>query len=93
MASNLTRFIVIVDINGDNKADILYVNNFGTVTTFINQRGGDKSLKPFWRTAGVTHPGMGMDIGDPIVSIIFGRIYTDYHTDVRATSSQVSSSC
>lgn len=71
-----------VDINGDFKSDILYVTETGRVTTWINQRGGDKSLKPYWRSAGVTHAGVGEDVNGQVDSILFGRLYSDFHTDV-----------
>ena len=47
------------------------------VTTYINQRGGDKSMIPSWLDAGVTHAGMGVDIGDDRRKVIFGRIFGD----------------
>ncbi|KAL4882936.1 SGNH hydrolase-type esterase domain-containing protein [Aspergillus karnatakaensis] len=48
----------LVDINGDHRADWLYVNDDGSVDTYINNRGHDKSLRPDWQNAGRTHAGM-----------------------------------
>ncbi|KAL3471764.1 SGNH hydrolase-type esterase domain-containing protein [Aspergillus californicus] len=48
----------LVDINGDHRADWLYVHDDGSVDTYINNRGHDKSLKPDWQNAGRTHAGM-----------------------------------
>ncbi|RYP60768.1 hypothetical protein DL771_010387 [Monosporascus sp. 5C6A] len=70
----------LVDINGDVRADCLWVDETGRVTTWINQLGSDKSMVPYWRAAGVTHPGMGEDVGGR-ESIVFGRIYSGFHTD------------
>ncbi|KAI1129345.1 carbohydrate esterase family 3 protein [Nemania abortiva] len=64
-----------VDINGDFRSDILWVDEIGRVRTWINQRGRDKSLVPYWRDAGVTHLGMGENVGGQ-QNIIFGRIYS-----------------
>ncbi|PVH96898.1 carbohydrate esterase family 3 protein, partial [Periconia macrospinosa] len=66
-----TRFVV--DINGDGRSDWLWVDNTGKVTTYINQRGYDKSLVPLWLEAGVTHQGMGSTVGRE--KIHFGRLY------------------
>lgn len=63
----------VVDINGDGRSDWLWVDNTGKVTTYINQRGYDKSLVPLWLEAGVTHQGMGTTVGRE--KIHFGRIY------------------
>ncbi|KAL4860504.1 SGNH hydrolase-type esterase domain-containing protein [Aspergillus spectabilis] len=48
----------LVDINGDHRADWLYVNDDGSVDTYINNRGHDKSLRPDWSDVGRTHAGM-----------------------------------
>lgn len=51
----------LVDINGDFRADWLWLDDEGKVTTYINQRGtGKGSLAPDWRRIGVTHAGMGV---------------------------------
>ncbi|KAI0967672.1 carbohydrate esterase family 3 protein [Xylaria arbuscula] len=64
-----------VDINGDFRSDILWVDGSGKVRTWINQRGNGKSLVPYWRDAGVTHGGMHEDVKGQ-QNIIFGRIYS-----------------
>ncbi|KAI0811428.1 carbohydrate esterase family 3 protein [Xylaria sp. FL0064] len=64
-----------VDINGDFRSDILWVDKTGKVRTWINQRGHEKNLVPYWRDAGVTHEGMHEDVKGQ-QNIIFGRIYS-----------------
>ncbi|KAI1350842.1 hypothetical protein F5Y01DRAFT_315312 [Xylaria sp. FL0043] len=64
-----------VDINGDFRSDILWVDKTGKVRTWINQRGHEKSLAPYWRDAGVTYEGMHEDVKGQ-ENIIFGRIYS-----------------
>lgn len=71
-----------VDINGDWRSDMLWVNGNGQVTTWINQRGDGVGMAPYWREAGVTHPGRPYDVGGQD-SIIFGRLSNDFSTDVR----------
>jgi hypothetical protein len=36
----------LVDINGDFKSDVLWVDNQGRVTTWINQRGSGRNMVP-----------------------------------------------
>jgi hypothetical protein len=43
---------------------------------FINQRGDGKGMKPFWREAGITHPGRGFNIGEDREFIKWGRIFS-----------------
>lgn len=49
----------------------------GKVTTYINQRGRTKGMIPKWLPAGVTHGGMGVDIGDKREHVTFCRIFGD----------------
>lgn len=49
----------------------------GKVTTYINQRGENKGMIPRWLSAGVTHQGMGANIGDNRQDVAFGRIFGD----------------
>ncbi|OGM47389.1 hypothetical protein ABOM_002570 [Aspergillus bombycis] len=64
----------LVDINGDFRADWLWLDDKGKVTTYINQRGtGKGSLAPDWRRIGVTHA--GMDIEGARDRIKFGQVY------------------
>ncbi|KAK6844716.1 hypothetical protein PG995_014826 [Apiospora arundinis] len=64
-----------VDINGDFRSDILWVDETGRVRTWINQRGTDKSMTPYWDDVGVTHGGMGENVGGR-QNIGFGRMYS-----------------
>ncbi|KAK2757692.1 hypothetical protein FQN54_004661 [Arachnomyces sp. PD_36] len=63
----------LVDLNGDHRADWLYVNDDGSVETYINNRGHDKSLVPDWRDAGKTHGGFP-DLENNRNYIKFGRM-------------------
>ncbi|KAK5637685.1 hypothetical protein RRF57_013400 [Xylaria bambusicola] len=65
-----------VDINGDFRSDVLWVDETGQVRTWINQRGTSKSLVPYWRYAGITHDGMHENVGGQ-QNIIFGRVWSD----------------
>ncbi|KAE8145759.1 hypothetical protein BDV25DRAFT_144353 [Aspergillus avenaceus] len=67
------RGVRFVDINGDFRSDWVWVSDTGEVTTYINNRGTGKSLKPEWRAAGVTHPGMGKKGTRDRVK--FGKVY------------------
>ncbi|SPO03558.1 uncharacterized protein DNG_06241 [Cephalotrichum gorgonifer] len=69
----------LIDINGDFRADWLWVDNTGRITTWINQRGSDKSLVPSWREAGVTHGGMSREVGRD--NILFARLYDSGRPD------------
>ncbi|KAL2785319.1 SGNH hydrolase-type esterase domain-containing protein [Aspergillus keveii] len=62
----------LVDINGDHRADWLYVHGDGSVETWTSSRGYDKSLRPFWRDSGRTHAGMG-EVGAR-ERVLFGRM-------------------
>jgi hypothetical protein len=53
------------------------MDEMGRVTTYINQRGEDKGMVPRWVEAGVTHQGMGVDIGADRSGVTFGRIFGD----------------
>ncbi|KFX87900.1 hypothetical protein V490_07963 [Pseudogymnoascus sp. VKM F-3557] len=66
-----------VDLNGDGRDDWIWMDTKGKVTTYINQRGGNKGMIPKWLPAGVTHVGMGVDIGDKREHVTFGRIFGD----------------
>jgi hypothetical protein len=46
-----------VDLNGDHKDDLVWINPNGQVTTWINQRGYNVGLTPVWQSMGVTHGG------------------------------------
>ncbi|KAE8390395.1 hypothetical protein BDV23DRAFT_193793 [Aspergillus alliaceus] len=64
----------LVDINGDFRADWLWLDDEGKVTTYINQRGtGKGSLAPDWRRIGVTHAGMGVKGARDRIK--FGQVY------------------
>ena len=54
------------------------MDTYGRVTTYINQRGSGKGMRPSWLIAdndGVTHGGMGEDIGDNREHVRFGRLW------------------
>lgn len=55
--------------------DWLWLSKTGKVTTYINQRDEGKGMVPRWVDAGVTHAGMGDDVGDHREYIQFGRIF------------------
>ncbi|KAI1741483.1 hypothetical protein F4680DRAFT_457982 [Xylaria scruposa] len=65
--------VFLGDLNGDYKADYLYVGDNGNVDTWINQRGHGKGIVPEWRSAGLTHPGQAES--GIRSNIKFGRIY------------------
>ncbi|KAB5542692.1 hypothetical protein GE09DRAFT_1136165 [Coniochaeta sp. 2T2.1] len=67
------------DLNGDYRADYLYIGDNGNVDTYINQRGHGKGIVPEWRSAGITHAGQG-DKGIT-GNIKFGRIYGSTRLD------------
>ncbi|ROT40793.1 hypothetical protein SODALDRAFT_105063 [Sodiomyces alkalinus F11] len=71
------RGVRFVDINGDGRSDWTWMDEHGRVTTWINQRGSDKGMIPRWLDAGVTHQGMGTNIGIDRHQIAFGRIFGD----------------
>ncbi|KAK4455138.1 hypothetical protein QBC34DRAFT_445431 [Podospora aff. communis PSN243] len=71
--------VQLVDLNGDFRADWIWISDTGQVTTFINQRGQTKGLKPNWVSAGVTHAGMGE--AGARSQIRFGRLYGTNRAD------------
>ncbi|KAM0085819.1 hypothetical protein ACKRZS_001908 [Fusarium odoratissimum] len=70
------RGVQLVDMNGDGRYDWTWMSKEGQVKTFINQRGDGKGMKPFWREAGITHPGRGFNIGEDREFIKWGRIFS-----------------
>lgn len=78
MRSSDTDGFRYLDINGDGRADVVFVNDDGSTVIYINQRG-DKSdglgLKPHWLLAGSTHAGFPDDTSMTRDNILFGRIY------------------
>ncbi|KFY17433.1 hypothetical protein V492_00682 [Pseudogymnoascus sp. VKM F-4246] len=70
---NSVRF---VDLNGDARSDLLYVDKEGQVNTFINQRGDGDGMAPKWLSSGVTHVGQGEDTKGR-TNIIFGQLYSE----------------
>ncbi|SCO35389.1 related to acetylxylan esterase [Fusarium fujikuroi] len=70
------RGVQLVDMNGDGRYDWTWMSKEGQVKTFINQRGDGKGMKPFWRGAGITHPGRGFNIGEDREFIKWGRIFS-----------------
>ena len=61
------------DINGDWRADWMYIGDQGEVDTVINQRGYGLGIKPYWWDAGRTHRGMGT--AGAGAQIRFGRVF------------------
>ncbi|KAK4897726.1 Glucan endo-1,3-alpha-glucosidase agn1 [Elasticomyces elasticus] len=51
-----------VDMNGDGKAELVWVDDNGQVTTWINRRGFAVGLGPQWVAKGVTHGGSGTPV-------------------------------
>ncbi|KAI1261901.1 carbohydrate esterase family 3 protein [Xylariaceae sp. FL1019] len=65
--------IVLADLNGDFRSDYMYINDFGNVHTWVNNRGTGSGIVPKWRSAGLTHVGQ-TDTGIQ-GNVKFGRIY------------------
>ncbi|TGJ79062.1 hypothetical protein E0Z10_g9703 [Xylaria hypoxylon] len=65
--------VFLGDLNGDYRADFLYIGDNGNVDTWVNQRGHGRGIVPEWRSAGRTHAGQA-DTGIQS-NIKFGRIY------------------
>ncbi|EXK87540.1 hypothetical protein FOQG_08887 [Fusarium oxysporum f. sp. raphani 54005] len=71
--------IILADINGDFRSDVLYIGGNGNVRTWVNNRGTGKGIVPNWRSAGLTHAGQSSTgVQD---SIKFGRIYGSNRLD------------
>jgi hypothetical protein len=70
-----------VDLNGDGKADLVWVNGNGQVTTWINQRGYSVGLGPEWVSQGITHQG-----SDHLVNVTFGAFMGSGRADYALTS-------
>ncbi|KAI0145418.1 hypothetical protein GGR57DRAFT_494464 [Xylariaceae sp. FL1272] len=47
--------IVLADLSGDFRSDYMYINDFGNVHTWINNRSTGSGIVPKWRSAGLTH--------------------------------------
>ncbi|KAF5001515.1 hypothetical protein FGRMN_986 [Fusarium graminum] len=71
--------IVLADLNGDFRSDVMYIGENGNVRTWINNRGTGRGLVPNWRSAGLTHAGQSSTgIQNKIK---FGRIYGSNRLD------------
>ncbi|AEO70515.1 carbohydrate esterase family 3 protein [Thermothielavioides terrestris NRRL 8126] len=69
----------LADLNGDFRADWMWIGDEGDVDTYINQRGTGAGIVPQWTAAGITHAGLNTpNTGDRIV---FGRIYGSNRLD------------
>ncbi|KAL2817978.1 hypothetical protein BDW59DRAFT_165684 [Aspergillus cavernicola] len=82
--------VQLVDINGDHRADWLYVNDDGSVDIYINNQGHDKSLWPDWSNTGRTHAGMNQEETRPHVKFawVSGSDRADYVWEEVKTSSR-----
>ncbi|KXH67624.1 hypothetical protein CSAL01_07878 [Colletotrichum salicis] len=69
------KFSLTVHLNGDGRADWLWLSTKGQETTWINHRGEGKGMIPRWLEAGVTHSGVDFKIGDNREFIQFGRLW------------------
>ncbi|KAM0549173.1 hypothetical protein ACHAPJ_009482 [Fusarium lateritium] len=71
--------IILADLNGDFRSDVMYIGDNGNVRTWINNRGTGSGIVPEWRFAGLTHAGQSATgVQD---SIKFGRIYGSNRLD------------
>ncbi|CVL03596.1 related to acetylxylan esterase [Fusarium proliferatum] len=71
--------IILADLNGDFRSDVMFIGDHGQVSTWINNRGSGSGIVPKWRSAGQTHAGEAVSgIQD---SIKFGRIYGSNRLD------------
>jgi hypothetical protein len=74
----------LIDMNGDSRADWVYVYQDGSTRIFINQRGthidGSRGLRPAWIEAASAHQGFaGQQIDRDYVK--FGKIYASGRAD------------
>lgn len=72
-ATNDIKGVTLGDLNGDGRADFLYIGNNGNVNTIINQRGWGTGIQPDWIPVGITHQGQA-DV-NIARNIKFGRIF------------------
>lgn len=73
----------LVDLNGDFKADWLFMTPTGQVDTFINNRGTGLGMVPDWQYVDITHSGLssfGVTNANSVVK--FGRMYGTGRRDV-----------
>lgn len=83
--------IRLIDINGDFKADVVYVFGDGATVIWINQRGtaaDGPGMKPAWISSGSSHGPSGLDRDH----VKFGRIYGSGRADyikLATTSRQI----
>lgn len=64
--------------------DWLWLSEEGEVTTWINQRGVSKTMRPYWLEAewNPTHAGVDEDIGEDRWQVQFGRFFGSGKSDV-----------
>ncbi|SPO00343.1 related to acetylxylan esterase [Cephalotrichum gorgonifer] len=76
------RGVRFVDINGDFRADWIWIDETGKTVIYINQRGSDKSMTPSWVQAASSHGG-GFDLVDSGSRkfIQFGRVFGSGRAD------------
>lgn len=70
-----------VDLNGDGKDDLIWIDDNGQVTSWINSRGYSVGLGPEWISQGVTHKG-----SDHAVNVTFGAFMGSGRADYALVS-------
>ncbi|KAK3315918.1 carbohydrate esterase family 3 protein [Apodospora peruviana] len=65
--------LIIADLNGDFRDDLMFIGDNGNAHTFVNMRGWGSGIVPDWRDTGITHPGQGQYGIRHLIK--FGRIY------------------
>ncbi|KAF2438288.1 carbohydrate esterase family 3 protein [Karstenula rhodostoma CBS 690.94] len=73
----------LVDINGDGRADWVWVYDNGQTRIFINQNGAKADgggLTPHWVEAAAAHPGFGSDMSNRN-EVLFGRVFGSRRAD------------
>ncbi|KFX87170.1 hypothetical protein V490_08483 [Pseudogymnoascus sp. VKM F-3557] len=76
------RGVRFVDINGDGRADWLWLDETGKSTIFINQRNEGKGMTPRWTRSASSHGG-GFDLNDGGTrnNVAFGRVFQSGRAD------------
>ncbi|OBT61486.1 hypothetical protein VE03_09357 [Pseudogymnoascus sp. 23342-1-I1] len=76
------RGMRFVDINGDGRADWIWLDEKGGSTIFINQRAEGKGMTPRWTRSASSHGGgFELDDGGTRDHILFGRVFQSGRAD------------